>query len=330
MTDDLKTGPDEAADIYRAVLENTSTGLHIYRLENEADDRSLRMVFVNPAGAELVGMKAEDMTGRLILDIFPALEADGIHARYAAVVREKKGFRVGEYFYRHPGKPGAWYSFNAFPLPGARMGVLFEDISALKEVAGRLAVFVKLAENSSDAIFVVEPETGAFLDVNDTACKKLGYPRETLLRMCVGDIQAIVPTPERWRALSAKVASAGALVVEGAHKRADGTAFPVEVSISRTEIDGKAYFLANARDITERRKMEEALNEVSALRVLIPICAQCKKVRDDKGFWHQVENYMEKHSAARFTHGLCEDCQKEIYGKEAWFKEKKKPKADGA
>jgi hypothetical protein len=70
----------------------------------------------------------------------------------------------------------------------------------------------------------------------------------------------------------------------------------------------------------ERRKMEETMKEVDTLRGLIPICAKCKSVHDDKGFWQKVEIYLEKHSSARFTHGLCKDCLKELYGKESWFK----------
>ncbi|MDA8132445.1 MAG: GAF domain-containing protein [Elusimicrobia bacterium] len=69
-------------------------------------------------------------------------------------------------------------------------------------------------------------------------------------------------------------------------------------------------------------KLEESLKEVRTLQGLIPICAQCKKIRDDKGFWQKVETYLEGHSQARFTHGLCEDCMEKLYGHEKWFKDK--------
>jgi len=70
--------------------------------------------------------------------------------------------------------------------------------------------------------------------------------------------------------------------------------------------------------------LEEQAKEVRTLQGLIPICAQCKKIRDDKGFWQKVEVYLEERSNARFTHGLCEDCIQKLYGKEKWFKEKEK------
>lgn len=64
------------------------------------------------------------------------------------------------------------------------------------------------------------------------------------------------------------------------------------------------------------RKNEElrnALGEVKTLRGLLPICSVCKKIRDDKGYWDQIETYIEKHSGAQFTHGICPDCVKNFY-----------------
>jgi hypothetical protein len=46
---------------------------------------------------------------------------------------------------------------------------------------------------------------------------------------------------------------------------------------------------------------------------LLPICASCKKIRDDKGYWSQVESYIQKHSDATFTHGICPDCIQKLY-----------------
>ena len=203
------------------------------------------------------------------------------------------------------------------------VGVI-NDITVIRKTNNELTLFRKLLENSNDAIFIVNPEDGSFLDMNETACRRLGYPRKTLLRMGVADIQTIVASSlGTWKQLREKIMSAGALLIEGWHIRADSTSFPVEVSINQAEIGGKTYILASARDITERRKLEEAIKETDLLRGLIPICAKCKKIRDDKGFWEKVEDYLEKHAGARFTHGLCKDCMRELYGKENWFKETK-------
>ena len=67
-------------------------------------------------------------------------------------------------------------------------------------------------------------------------------------------------------------------------------------------------------------ELKRAREEIQTLRGIIPICARCKKIRDDEGFWKQIEIYIEKHSDAMFSHGLCPDCSNEIYGNEDWFK----------
>jgi len=63
--------------------------------------------------------------------------------------------------------------------------------------------------------------------------------------------------------------------------------------------------------------LKEALNKISTLRGLLPICAACKKIRDDKGYWNQIETYIMDHTDADFSHGICPDCAKELYGEYA-------------
>lgn len=85
-----------------------------------------------------------------------------------------------------------------------------------------------------------------------------------------------------------------------------------------------AGIVESFQKITERKKMEaerehliseleKSLEQVKLLKGFIPICASCKKVRDDQGFWSQVESYITKHSEAQFSHGICPDCAKKLY-----------------
>ncbi len=68
----------------------------------------------------------------------------------------------------------------------------------------------------------------------------------------------------------------------------------------------------------EREKLihalRDALANIKRLHGMLPICASCKKIRDDKGYWNQLEAYIEEHSEAEFTHGICPDCMKKLYG----------------
>ena len=61
------------------------------------------------------------------------------------------------------------------------------------------------------------------------------------------------------------------------------------------------------------RKLERALSEVKTLSGMLPICASCKKIRDDKGYWNQIEEYIRDHSEAEFTHSICQDCAEKLY-----------------
>jgi len=60
-------------------------------------------------------------------------------------------------------------------------------------------------------------------------------------------------------------------------------------------------------------KLSKALSEIKHLRGILPICAVCKKIRDDQGFWRQVEDYVHAHTDAQFSHGVCPDCMKKMY-----------------
>lgn len=443
------SGASGAESLYAAILRNTGTGLHVYRLERRSDPASLRMIDVNPAGARMVKMSASRMKGRLILDLFPGLAKAGIHRRYRDVAVKRRPFRVNEMLYGQPGLKETWYSFNAFPLPGDCVGVLFEDISRAKQAelalaragshlenvlntvgspvfvkdrghrwvtlndaycrfmgyprsrllgksdhdffpkeqaevfwekdekvfstglenvneekftdskgvehtivttkrlfeggdgkpllvgvinditeirrAGReLALFRNLMERSTDAFFIAEPGTGALLDVNAKACENLGYSRTELLKMKVWDFWGEGKGPAGFSEFTARVREKGSLILESRDRRRDGSFLPVEVSVTAVSQDGKEYLLAVVRDISERRRMEEAMREVKTLQELIPICASCKKIRSDKGYWEQVESYFERKSDAKFTHGLCEACAAKLYGQETWYRDLKR------
>ncbi|MBW2466756.1 MAG: hypothetical protein JRF02_05595 [Deltaproteobacteria bacterium] len=101
---------------------------------------------------------------------------------------------------------------------------------------------------------------------------------------------------------------------------------------SKNEVVG---IIESFQDITERQKLEDekanlinqlqsSLNKVKLLSGLLPICASCKKIRDDKGYWNQIESYIRDHSEAEFSHGLCEECGEKLYGEYDWFKKPKK------
>jgi hypothetical protein len=69
-----------------------------------------------------------------------------------------------------------------------------------------------------------------------------------------------------------------------------------------------------AKERKTAQALRDALSQVKTLSGLIPICASCKKIRDDKGYWNQLETFIQEHSEAEFSHGICPDCMKKLYG----------------
>ncbi len=74
----------------------------------------------------------------------------------------------------------------------------------------------------------------------------------------------------------------------------------------------KSYQLQTELGRTNR-ELTEALSQVKELSGLLPICSSCKRIRDDQGYWNQLEAYIQKNSKAEFTHGLCPDCIQKLY-----------------
>ena len=156
---------------------------------------------------------------------------------------------------------------NAAPLldeAGLVRGAVgvFVDISERKRAEESLRLFRMLADQSTDAIEVVDPETLRFIDINDRACVDLDYTREELLSMKVYDIDPNVDESRHAKVLDDLRAS-GSVIIESLHRRKDGTTFPVEVSIKQVTLD-RTYMIAVARDITERKRTEQALQESRA------------------------------------------------------------------
>jgi hypothetical protein len=67
------------------------------------------------------------------------------------------------------------------------------------------------------------------------------------------------------------------------------------------------------RAVELARKVDEAVGQVKMLRGMLPICAGCKKIRDDSGYWNQMESYISSHSEADFSHGMCPECIERLY-----------------
>jgi len=86
------------------------------------------------------------------------------------------------------------------------------------------------------------------------------------------------------------------------------------VAVGARLLEAEDKLTGYAREIeTKNRELENALAEIKTLQGFIPICASCKKIRDDEGYWQQLEEYIQARSDAKFSHGICPDCIKLQY-----------------
>jgi PAS domain S-box-containing protein len=129
----------------------------------------------------------------------------------------------------------------------------------------------------------------------------------------------------------------GLFTIEAGLSTIDGRVIPYLFTGYKYVTQEIEYIIGVGLDITERKKTEaekeglieklqESLSEVRQLSGLLPICASCKKIRDDKGYWNQLESYIEHHTNAAFSHGMCPECSDKFYGHENWYKRMKRKK----
>ena len=212
-------------------------------------------------------------------------------------------------------------------------GDLAYGIGALRHRAGlkQAELALRESENKFRLLFDLSPDgimledsSGRILEVNSALCCVLGYSREELIgknvRMLVpGELQSSVEQH------IAGVLAKKKIEHEVDNLGKDGSVHQIELyEAAVTLSNGQPGILVASRDITERKQAEkererliaelrEALAKVKTLSGLIPICAGCKKIRDDKGYWSQVDSYIARHTDAKFTHGYCPDCIKKYY-----------------
>ena len=186
--------------------------------------------------------------------------------------------------------------------------------------------FRELVENANDIIYWTDA-AGRFTLVNPMGARVMRYPEDQLLGKHFADLIEPAYRPAALQFYTRQfrerrphsyyefpaVTAGGGIVWFGQNVRA-----------LFDEVGGVAGFEAVARDITERKELErererliaelrDALTNVKVLRGLLPICSCCKKVRDDGGYWQQIEMYLRDHTDAEFTHGLCPGCLQSYY-----------------
>lgn len=138
---------------------------------------------------------------------------------------------------------------------------LHAELRERKIAQDELLQFKKVMDESSDAIYLIDPETSRYLDFNRRGHEGLGYTREELCQLGVIDLAGHVETLADWKKRMELVDENGEIIFETTYRRKDGSIFPVEVSARRLEQEHRTILVGLVRDITERKNAEKALRE---------------------------------------------------------------------
>jgi len=199
------------------------------------------------------------------------------------------------------------------------------DITGRKRMEEKLRQLSRAVEQSPASIVITNP-AGDIEYANPKFINVTGYTLAEILGKNPRILKSGEISPETYRELWQTITAGKEWRGEFHNNKKNGELYWESASISpiRDRAGRVTHYVAVKEDITARKQNEaehdqliqdlhDALANVKSLSGLLPICAGCKKIRDDKGYWSQVESYIQKHSDATFTHGLCPDCIKKLY-----------------
>jgi PAS domain S-box-containing protein len=259
----------------RIEQENRQTGEfldavfeHIPNMIFVKEAKNLTFVRVNRTAEELLGLTRDTLLGRSDYDFFPEEQADLFTSKDREVLRSGQVQDIPEERITTADKGEIIVHTKKVPLyaedgTASYLLGIAEDITERKQAEQAVEVteerYRLVVEHAADAFFVHDL-SGRFVDVNRRACESLGYTREELLQMTVADIEQrfdaekVVETWDEIRSRPDQIRT-----IQGAHRRKDGTTFPVEVRLARIYTDGRDCILALSRDVSVQREVEKNL-----------------------------------------------------------------------
>ena len=248
----------ESEERLRTLFEQAAVGVA------EIDTATGRFIRINRKYGEIVGYSMEEMLAR---DFMTITHPDDLASDLAQMERLTRGelreFTLEKRYVRKDGST-VWVELTVSPLWAGSKALtrhiaVVKDITERKQAESRLRLTQFAVEHAADAVLWAD-DTKRFVYVNEAACRSLGYTREELLTLRIPDI-APQHDPQRFQQQLRSIQQGRPATYESLHRRKDGTEFPVEASIAYLKHEGQGYTCGIVRDITERKRAEEALAE---------------------------------------------------------------------
>lgn len=308
---------------YQFLIEEIDCGITMI-------DADFNIIMVNQIISQWIGKTPQELIGKKCFSEFeqqnqtcqncPGSKTLVTGKKQEEIVRWKK-FNGLSFYARNKtfplyGKDGEIFGFHE----------LVEDITEKKMAAEALLSeknFLDSLIKSLPGVMYLFDESGTFLMWNDILEKVTGYSKEEIKKMHPLDF--IVPgDKEKVSKAIEKSFREKQAVIDARFSLKNGTEVPYHftgISFINNDLN---YLVGMGIDISDRinserekenliMKLQDALSKVKLLTGLLPICASCKMIRDDKGSWNKIETYIKEHSEAEFTHSICPKCAEKLY-----------------
>ena len=291
------------------------------------------IVDANQAALDLLGYTKTEIETIGVSKLHPADDLATSKSAFETIMRDGVVKFEIEFFRRNGEQFSAEVSSSLFKTGGSQLiqGIV-RDISDRKraEAAVRESEekYKLLAEHSADVIYKLDIATEQYSYVSPSIEKMLGYTAEEALSLkawdTVTEASYVKQREKMAEAISSNRMTPEILELEAVHK--DGHTLPVETHANFIVNDqgSPVGILGVVRDISKQKQLkeereklikhlQEALEEIKALRGILPVCSFCKRVRDDKGYWEQVDVFLQKYSLVDISHSICPQCMAEHY-----------------